>query len=286
MKQAILITAYKNIPHLLRIINHFDENFSFYIHIDKKNQLTQQEIQTLNQHPKIAGFSQAFITHWGSTAHLHSILHLIQKAIQAPEIEYLHLISGHDYPIQSTSYFQKFMQQNKGREFIEYFPLPTHVWENGGLDRLKYFHLHNLINAKGKFGHWIHRFIKLQKKLRFSRNLDFKGMALHGGSTWWSISRQAATYTLNFLKQNPWFLKKFRYSFCAEEMLIQTILLNSPFKHKIQNNNLRYIVWEFRNGNIPAVLDESDLESIQKSNHLFARRFDYPASEKLLEKLV
>lgn len=286
MKQAVLITAYKNIPHLLRIMDHFDENFRFYIHVDKNSQLSQEEIRYLSQHSKTGAFSQSFKTRWGGSAHLHSILHLMQKAAQEPEIEYVHLISGHDFPIKSAAYFREFIQKNQGAEFMEYFPLPTDKWENGGLDRLKYFHVHDLINAKGKYGPWIHRFIAVQKKLGISRNLDFKDMVLHGGSTWWSLSRQAVSYILNFLKENPWFLKKFRFSFCAEEIVIQTVLLNSPFKSKIQNSNLRLIVWEYRNGNIPAVLDESDLEKIHASNHLFARRFEYPVSEALLKKIA
>lgn len=286
IKQAVLITAYKNIPHLLRIMDHFDDTFRFYIHIDKKSRLSHKEIQSLQEHPKMADFSQTYTTHWGGRAHFLSILHLMKKAVQEPGIEYLHLISGHDYPIQNAAYFQQFMQQNQGMEFMEYFPLPADVWENGGLDRLKYFHLYDLINAKGKYGPWIHRFIKLQKKLGFSRKLAFKNMVLHGGSTWWSLSKPAVAYILNFLEENPWFLKKFKHSFCAEEIAIQTLLLNSPFKNKIQNNNLRFIVWEFRNGNIPAVLDETDLKNIQASKQLFARRFDYPSSEKLLNKLV
>ena len=36
MKHAILITAYKDIDFINRIIDYFDEDFDFFIHIDKK----------------------------------------------------------------------------------------------------------------------------------------------------------------------------------------------------------------------------------------------------------
>lgn len=37
MKQAILITAYKNYHHLEEIIAFFDDDFEIYIHIDRKS---------------------------------------------------------------------------------------------------------------------------------------------------------------------------------------------------------------------------------------------------------
>ena len=36
MKQAILVTAYKNLQSLERLVLCFDNEFDFYIHIDKK----------------------------------------------------------------------------------------------------------------------------------------------------------------------------------------------------------------------------------------------------------
>ena len=38
MKQGILITAYKNVIHLKKLINFFNDDFCFYIHIDKKTE--------------------------------------------------------------------------------------------------------------------------------------------------------------------------------------------------------------------------------------------------------
>jgi hypothetical protein len=286
MKQAVLITAYKNPGHLLRIVEQFDESFHFYIHIDKKSQLNSTELMRLKSNKKIRYFSRHYTTNWGGTAHLRSILHLMKKALQDNEADYLHLISGLDFPIKSPAYFRDFLTRHNGNEFIEVFPMPATVWENGGMDRLKYFHLNDWLDAKGKRSGWLHKVLNLQKKLNLSRNLDFKGMALYGGSTWWSLSKACCRHVDAFLNANPWFLKKFNHTFCAEEMLFQTIIMNSPFKNATTNSNLRHIVWEFRHGNIPAVLDERDLETIKNSAHLFARRFDYPHSETLLKHLA
>ncbi len=58
--------------------------------------------------------------------------------------------------------------------------------------------------------------------------------------------------------------------------------MNAPFAEKVVNNNLRYIDWVARNGNNPAVLDETDFEKVMDSNAFFARKFEYPVSEKLM----
>lgn len=60
MKQPILITAYKNLAHLQRIVAHFDSERSFHTHIDKKSGLAEEELTVLKQ--KIKGCLSAAIT--------------------------------------------------------------------------------------------------------------------------------------------------------------------------------------------------------------------------------
>lgn len=45
------------------------------------------------------------------------------------------------------------------------------------------------------------------------------------------------------------------------------------------------MVWEKRNGNNPANLDESDFENIESSDALFARKFELPVSLGLYQKI-
>lgn len=286
MEQALLITAYKNIHHLKHIINHFDGDFSFYIHIDKKSQVSRNEILELKQASKNIFISQNYKTNWGGVNHLKCTLLLMKEALLNKKIEYIHLISGHDFPIKSSSYFTSFLEENKGKQFFEYFSLPTKIWENGGMDRLNYYNLYDTINAKGKYERVIRKIINLQKKLGFKRHLNFDNHDLYGGSTWWTLSYDCCKYIDDFIKKTPKFLKQFEYTFCAEEIFFQTIVMNSPFKGTVVNDNLRYIVWEFRNGNIPANLDETDYNELINNKQLFARRFEYPVSENLVMRLI
>lgn len=284
MKQAILVTAYKNVNHLRDMVEFFDDDYVFYIHLDKKSKVEEKELHLLANDKRVHLF-HVYKTNWGGINHLKSILFLMEMALKDTSIEYLHLLSGHDFPINSPEFISDFVKKNKDKQFIEYFELPAKNWENGGRDRFIYYNLHDYIDAKGRYGQLLHKFIRLQKKFDLKRNASFGGLKLYGGSTWWSLSYDCCNYVKDFIHKNSDYLKRFKFTFCAEEIFFQTIVLNSPFKDKVVNNNLRHIVWEMRNGNIPAVLDETDLESLKGSSHLFARRFDYPASEKIISLL-
>ena len=70
------------------------------------------------------------------------------------------------------------------------------------------------------------------------------------GANWVSITNDFANYVL---KQETWVRKVFKYSLCADELFIQTLLVNSKFKenvYKEPSNNfngdacMRYIDWE------------------------------------------
>lgn len=156
--------------------------------------------------------------------------------------------------------------------YLEHFKLPSNEWEHGGMDRLEQYNFFDFFNAKSILGLKSIRFIqKIQRILAFKRAIRFKEQ-LYVGSTYWTLSRAALQYVIDFTLQHPLFLKRFRYTFCAEEIYFQTILLNSDHAINIINDNLRCIDWESGKGGYPAYLDEIDYDSIVKSNKLFARK--------------
>lgn len=289
MKQAILITAYKNYHHLEEIIQCFDANFQLYIHLDLKSEISDNELANLRKHEIVKLVEQKYKVHWGGFNHLKSILYLAEQALKNPENYYFHLITGHDFPIKSNDYFIEFFNGNKNSEFINYynFPNSTAGWSgNNGMDRIEYYNFYDVWNAK------IHEqyekialAIRFQKRLGFKRRISSKMPPLYGGSTYWSLSRECVRYVMVFTQKNKWVLNRFKYTLCAEEFYFQTVIMNSDFADKVINDNLRHIDWVARNGNNPAILDETDFEKLKESNAVFARKFDYPTSKCLLDKI-
>lgn len=100
---------------------------------------------------------------WGTFSLLKAELFLMEKAIADPEITYLHMISGQDYPIKSMAEILQFFDRHEGKEFILSERLPYEKWEHGTYERFQYFRL-----GIGNFSPWGNKLsdfvIYLQKK--------------------------------------------------------------------------------------------------------------------------
>lgn len=286
MKQAILITAYKNYHHLEEIIQCFDANFELYIHLDKKSKISDIELANLRKYDTVKLLEQKYKVNWGGFNHLKSILYLTEQALKSSDSYYFHLISGHDFPIKKNTYLVDFFKNND-KEYIECHSIPRIGWaNNGGLDRIEYYNLFDVLNAKRpKQNAKIWQFIEFQKKSGFKRSISFKMPKLYGGSTWWSLSRCCVSYVVEYTQKNKFVLNRFKNTFCSEEFYFQTVIMNSSFAAKVVNNDLRYIDWVARNGNNPAVLDDTDFETLKKTHAVFARKFDYPQSVELINNV-
>ena len=274
MKQAILITAYKDIEQLDLLIQQFDNDFNFYIHIDKKSKIQKKQIELLKQIENVKCVIQDFKINWGGLNHLKAYLKLSEIALKNSENEVFHLITGQDYPLKSKAEFKKFFDENKHLNFIEFDKMPTPNWKDGGMYRLEHFNFHDYINAKTYIGNRMHpRIFKFQKWFNVKRPIHFD-LQCFGGSTYWSLSRIVLQYVIDYTNKNPAFLNRFKFSFCAEEIYFQTIILNSKHKQNVVDNNLRFIDWESGKGGYPAFFDERDFGRLVDSNKFFARKID------------
>lgn len=274
MKQAILITAYKDVEQLMLLIDQFDNDFNFYIHIDKKSSIQKEQLARLQQIENVQYISQDFKINWGGLNHLKAYLHLSEIALKEVENEVFHLITGQDYPLKSKVEFKKFFHDNKHLNFMEFDKMPTSNWKDGGMYRLEHYNFHDYINAKTYLGNRLHpRTYKIQKWLNIKRPIRFN-LQCYGGSTYWTLSKMVLQYVIDFTNKNPSFLNRFRFSFCAEEIYFQTIIMNSEHAKNVVDNNLRLIDWESGKGGYPAFFDENDFEKLIESNKFFARKID------------
>jgi hypothetical protein len=93
-------------------------------------------------------------------------------------------------------------------------------------------------------------------------------------------------YAVNYANENLKFMKSLENTFAPEEIYFQTVLMQSPYKDDLINDNLFYIDWKFRNGNSPAHLDVSDFEKLKISDKLFVRKIHAPISDDLKTMLI
>lgn len=286
MKHAVLVLAYKNFHHLSEYINFLDEDFLFYIHIDKKSRISPEEKEALVRHENVVFVSKKYKVNWGGTNFLKALIHLGEEALKNEKVGYIHSVSGQHLPIKTSEEIKSFFEEHPGKEFMEFFSLPSHRWDHGGINRWTYYNLYDIFNCKTTTGYkTIKLILLLQKLFGIKRKPIGDFNQLYGGSAWFSFSTACFRYCIDYIQRHPGFMKRFEYTICAEEMFFQTVIMNSPFKDHVVNDNLTLVLWEYRNGNNPATLDSTDFERLMESEKLFARRFDYPTSRELVELL-
>lgn len=99
------------------------------------------------------------------------------------------------------------------------------------------------------------------------------------GSNWFSITQEFAEYVVS---KEAEIKGLFQYTCCADEIFLQTLLLNSKFIERCANDNLRLIDW--KRGN-PYTFREDDFEEIIRSEKLWARKFSQSISGELQERI-
>lgn len=284
MKQAILITAYRDFRHLTDLVCGFDDRFDLFIHIDRKSRVDEEVMRRLQACRQVKEVRQVFTVNWGGRHHVDAILWLCRRALEAsPSARYFHVISGADLLLKPLDDFVGFFEAHPGRNFMEYFRLPHANWSGGGLGRLEFVHPLDRLNLREAWPYAVYRRY-LDRQMRKGRVRPLPPHPVYGGSTWWSLTREAVTYICDNYNRDGWY-DRLADTFVPEEMYVQTLLLNSPLKDTVVNDNLRYILWEARHGSVPAVLDESDVEALCRSGAMFARKVDSEVSEKLIRTI-
>ncbi len=284
MKHAILIMAHKNYSFLHHLIEYFERDCYVFVHIDKKSDITKEEIACLREMPQVTEVYQKYSVHWGGFSILKCELFLLKTAMKNCDSDYFHLISGQDYPIRPLNRFLEFFIDNKGKNFFQYIHLPNFKWEKNTYDRFSYFYLYDCFQKKNdKTIRMISRFIDFQKRMGFKRSIPNHFSHLFGGSQWFSITRDAVKIILEYTRKKPAFLRRLKYTFAPEECYISTVLKNLLPHETIVPNNLRYIRWKYENGNSPANLGKDHFLYLLESDAFFARKFESSFCEQLVE---
>jgi hypothetical protein len=277
MKQALLITAYKNVDQLLELIDYFPGSFEFFIHVDKKSNI---DVSRLTGIPNKKTFVfQVYKVNWGGINHLKAILLLTKEALKNKDIGFFHLITGEDYPAKSVDYFLNSLDTQKS--YLDFFKLTNDIWS----ERIDFYNLYDTFNAKDPKGsHRIQKLINLQKRFKIKRNYSKNLPPLYGGSTYWSMARKPLQHVIDYTEKDKSLFNRLKHTFCAEELYFQTILMNFASENIVRDNR-RFLDWDSGRGGRPAFLDATDFPKIISSDTLFARKFHHETSSELKRML-
>lgn len=286
-KDAYLIMAHKDDLCFRTLISMLDdEKNDIYIHMDIKcSNFRQDEIVSLLKKSDIY-FIPRRNNIWGGIGLTNTELVLLETARSHGCYRYYHLLSGQDLPIKSNNDIWDFFEMNNGKEFVDFFDKEFHH-----SNRVAFYYLfQNLIGKDRSFLYKIQKlFIKFQKLIGICRN---KEISFQKGAQWFSITDDLASYVLN----NKDFINKhFKYTIFADEMFMQTLVINSNFRDKLYNNGfnddphsiMRLIDWDRGNGiGSPHIFTIEDYELIKNSEFLFARKFDESVDKTIIKMII
>jgi hypothetical protein len=189
---------------------------------------------------------------------------------------YVNLTEG-CYPLESARYIKEEFE-NQRSIFMEVFEMPFKMWFQGGMFRLE--------NRFFFFSRRKYPYVRLFYIPRLKKRLPY-GLKPYGGYGLFCLPKDVVQYILNFIEQKPSVKAFFKRTAIPDEILFQTILMNSSYRSRIVNDNRRYLDCNqginSQGGSYgPKILTKDDFEKMKKSNKLFARKFDPSVDSEVL----
>ena len=290
VKIAFLILAHHRPEQLKKLMQALDDpRFDFFVHVDRReNSVPFLEQSCPLRYSKLKFISRRHRVFWGDISMVDATLELFHEALKAGAYERFVLLSGEDYPIQSNDTIYARLTQRE-QEFI-----------NG-------MKLKNTVQVEG-FWFWklSHRFTvrcirKLLHLLRIRKKpwffVEGRKWEIYHASQWVGLTRECAQHLVTVMDQHPRIRRYFRFSHAPDQLVIPTILYNTPeFRDKTTTDPhrhytfneypaLHYMRYHPQRGTSVEYLDESAYEDLLASGKLFLRKVSAGKSDRLVAML-
>jgi hypothetical protein len=161
---------------------------------------------------------------WGSSSIMAAQLKIMRTALRvAPTADYYWLVSGDSYPTQSVRDIKAFLAAQHPAEYLNYVPMPHDEYDKP-LYRLSHYRL----DFDGRVNRFRLFYMALNRLARRPYKHHFKDMPPYGGSNWFTLTREATRYIVDYLDTHPRFWRYALTTGATEEWLPHTLLANEP----------------------------------------------------------
>ncbi len=287
---AFMITCYKQpklVARIMRVLS--GPNHYFFVHVDKKSDIKPyiEESRDINN----VCFTRQISVYHARISQLKSELVLL-RTVREFEIrnnitfDYVHMISGNDYPLRSNEQFDQFFENTESTFMLydrdEYWDKNRDNIEHS----VNYYHL----NRGGFISTLFSKTLGIVLSFIIPRQ---RINNLAGGWDWWSWNARTFNYVLGFLDTHPSYLRRWNHTVCVTEKFFHTILAEKREEFKIETwNPLRFVSWKPRrdmganyNPYRPYDLTEREFELVINSKAFFCRKVDEIESSSLLDMI-
>ncbi|RZK23758.1 MAG: glycosyl transferase [Hymenobacter sp.] len=264
------------VERLLGALAH--EEADYYIHLDQAADL--RAFAHLAGRPRTYFIAERKQPRWASFHFVEAILQSLREILATGRsYDFINLLSGQDYPIQPINHIHEFLARHVGQSFMSFEGQAGSAWWQEARTRVEQYHS-AYYQFKGQY------LLQRLANLVLPRRRFPLPYALYGSAdgSWWTLSPACAAYLVRFVDEHPAVRRYGQFTWGPDEIIPATILLNSPLKDSIINENYRYIDWTAGGAN-PKVLTIADAPALAQSPKLFARKFDIDYDAEILNLL-
>lgn len=300
-----LILAHKSVQQVERLVNQLNHpQILIFIHLDKKMEITQDEICHLGRlHKNIYIYPKRNSNYLDNYSLVDTTIELVKfaRSIQSDSGYYV-LLSGQDYLIKPLVSFVDYLSTNYPKPFIDCTPYDDNNWMHFKFHYpvLCYRILHtrakvtSIIVKKtlGLCARILSTFTF--PKYRLLNRMSLFNIPLYGGSAWWILSDLIIDEILSLMLKYPDFINLYKLAFTPEETFFQTLcmqtsqayLVDVNSKEQRTQNCLTYANFMPPTGEgfigHPYVLKKKDWEWLSQRHEFIARKFDIDEDEEIL----
>ena len=269
---CILVMAHSHkelLKKLLAQLQHPAVNV--FVHIDRKSQELYEDLLQAKQVNLIKDRVDVKWAHHSQVQAVFASYREIKKL--GNKFDHLVVISGQDMTVRPIGELVAFLGKHKNKSFISHVPLTREGWAGAR----KRFHYHYYVRME-KLWRGLMMLTGIRRQFPF-------GLNPYGGAQWINITPTHMDHILHFCETHIAFMRFMETVRFPEEMIFQTLLMNSPYKNDCVNEDLRFIKWLPGKSN-PEILTQANYNEIRAaSGKFFARKFDLAISGELIELL-
>ena len=280
MRIAYIILAHDHPVFLKRLIKKLlSQGAMIVLHLDSKvgNQILKEIVDAFRESAdQFHAFSDVKAD-WGKWSLVEAELRALRVIAEKDwKPDYVHLMSGSEYPIKSVGKFGDFLKNNQDTDFIECVDVRKRRWVQGGLEIERFFYHYPFSYRHPTLR--FHLFYCLQKRLGLKRKLpqELKPMM---GSQWWTLRWSSCELVLDFICSNPEVVRYFRTTLIPDESFFQTLL--SHLLPKGQISNVQVIFHMLCPHTRPFTFMAGHEEIVRALPHFFIRKINPSATSFL-----
>lgn len=230
---AYICICHKDPEFIARVCNKLNyKDDAVFIHVDKKTD--EKPFKEKCKNLKNVHFVKDRIkVYWGGWNYIIATMRTYELALKTGKFTRFVVLQGQDYPLFSNSYIHNFFEQHKETEFCRGIDITESTDKASYMKMCGYWHMDQKLPSVVLFKCLRRLMGKINDLGIPYRRRTYKNMRVVYGGAFTALTENCVKYILEYYKNNPGYNRYMKHRFPPDELYIQSIVHNSPFKEKL-----------------------------------------------------